>query len=144
MVPQELEHDANDREGGGAAASPGASSEVPCPSCFALNPSANGFCVECGRPLGAQTALDPVQTIRTEGYLMQAAANRRPPSLIELVIHWTVMVLLVGGPLYLIHREGRRPDEGFQMVAVYWFLYGAIAVGRTWTYLRRRRRRMPA
>ena len=118
-----------------------AGEEVPCPSCFALNGIRAVFCAECGRPLGAQTGLDTVQSIRTQGWVYQTAIASKPPTLAGVVAIWAALAALVAGPTGLVVHNGGDLDSSFGVIVAVWALVGATAIGRTIAYARARRSR---
>ncbi|MDQ3820267.1 MAG: hypothetical protein M3362_21655, partial [Acidobacteriota bacterium] len=61
--------------------------EAVCFRCLAVNSGAEAFCRECGAPVGGSATLDPVQTIRAQGFMYRRALEGRP-KLIVLVGVW--------------------------------------------------------
>ena len=78
---------------------------ITCVSCLAQNKSVATFCEECGAPIGATATIDPLQTIRTEAFLLDKAIQR-PPRLIVLLgiwlVHFPVLVASIGVAIYMI------------------------------------------
>jgi hypothetical protein len=66
---------------------------ITCPGCAEPNPPDADFCTACGRPLSATSALDPLKTIRSEGFLFRQATGGRPS---RLVLAGTWLVVLPG------------------------------------------------
>ncbi len=56
--------------------------DVFCPSCSSSINQEYTFCPKCGGPMGPLTTLDPVQTIRAEGFVLQKATETRPKPIV--------------------------------------------------------------
>lgn len=72
--------------------------DVFCPSCSSSIDQKYTFCPTCGAPMGPLTNLDPIQTIRAEGFLLQKATETRPKLIVLVgiwILNFPVMVVAV-------------------------------------------------
>ncbi len=133
--------DAANPEDGNAPLGEAPGEGITCPTCAAPNPGDADFCNDCGRPVGATTGLDPLKTIRAEGYLYRQAVGGSP-SLLVVVGLWG-LVLPTALPLVLDWRNavsaGDRPAAPILGLVLGLELLAAFYATRN--YLRRHRQR---
>lgn len=95
---------------------------ITCLSCLALNTPAEAFCHECGAPIGRTATLDPINTIRAEGFLLRKSLEGRPKLITLLgiwIIHLPVLVLGVYSAVYIILKW-----RGLSAFLFFWALVG--------------------
>jgi hypothetical protein len=84
--------------------------EIICPSCLAPNAPFASFCDSCGAPIGTTAALDPIQSINTQGFLFRKALEGRPKPIV-LAGLWLMFFPALLGSLYaathfILNRTG--------------------------------------
>ncbi len=95
---------------------------ITCPSCAALNSASEAFCEECGAPIGARVTLDPVQTIRAEGFMLRKSLEGRPRFIVLVgtwVLNLPVLLISLGAALYIITKW-----RGLSAFVFFWMLIG--------------------
>jgi len=70
---------------------------ILCTSCSAAIDEREAFCPACGAPVGPVAALDPLQAIRAEGFVIQKAAIGKPKPIVLLGVWILFFPCLVVG-----------------------------------------------
>ncbi len=108
-----------------------ATEKITCVSCLAQNKQFDAFCHNCGSPIGAVAAIDPLQRIQTEGFFFRKMLEGRPKPIVLLgvwIIFLPLLLVSIGVAYSCIIRRGPS-DFGFfwMMVALsclaFFFLY---------------------
>src|ERR1043165_7459595 len=96
--------------------------QITCPSCQALIDAHETFCGECGAPISTTATLDPVASIRAQGFLLRKASDG-PPKPIVLIGIWALFLpaLVVSAymAVYLITQE-----HGLSSFVFFWVFVG--------------------
>ena len=99
---------------------------LTCVSCAAQNRLADTFCHQCGAPISTTATLDPLNTIRINGFLLNKALEGRPKLIVLLgiwILHLPVLVIGIGGAIYYVLNRKRFSD-----VLFFWALLGLAYV----------------
>lgn len=113
---------------------------IRCTSCMALNRERVAFCEECGAPIGARVTLDPMQTIRAEGFMLRKSLEGRPRFIVLVgtwVLNLPVLLVSLGAAFYIITKW-----RGLSAFVFFWALIGlsyiafVILYGITRNYIR--------
>lgn len=96
-----------------------------CPSCGLSVDESQAFCPNCEAPIGSMSSIDPMQSIRAEGFLIQRATERRP-KLIVLIGAW---ILFLPFPMcgLFVSVDVILNGSG-QGMAGFFFFWGGIAL----------------
>ena len=95
---------------------------IACGSCLAKTARFEAFCRKCGAPVGNTATIAPVQTIRTEAYLLHRALEGRPRLIVVVgvwIVHLPVLILSVGALIYVLPNQ--RGTIGFLL---FWGMLG--------------------
>lgn len=101
----------------------GKNETITCPSCMTLSSQAAEFCHKCGYPIGRVATLDPVQTIRAQGYLFRKATEGRPKPIVLLGMWICCLPCLVIG-VYVALRLILNPTA----FSDFFFFWASVAI----------------
>jgi hypothetical protein len=94
--------------------------DILCVSCTSSIDQKYTFCPICGAPVGALASVDPLQTIRTEGFLLQRATEGKP-KLIVLIGMWILCFpVFVAGAWLAISVAIQRSGSGASDFVFFW------------------------
>ena len=96
--------------------------DVLCPSCLTPNGPFEAFCHSCRSPIGATATLDPIHTIKAEGFLFRKAVEGKPKPIVLAGIWLIFLPLLVFSIYAAIRLILDRP--GFIYVLFFWAFIG--------------------
>jgi len=82
--------------------------DVICPHCLYPNAPEAAFCGACGAPIGMVANVDPIQSIRSEGFGWRSSATGSPRWII-LIGTWLVFLPFAATSLLAFFGEG--PDR---------------------------------
>lgn len=105
---------------------------ITCLSCLAQNEPSTPFCHNCGAPVGGSANFDPLQTIRTEGYLLGKALEGRPKPVVFLgiwILYLPVLAVGLGISIYMIFK-----GHGWPGFIFFWAGMGLSYLGFTILY----------
>lgn len=104
----------------------GADELIACPSCLALIGRSEAFCHACGAPVGMTATLDPINSIRSQGFLISRALEGRPKP-ITLIGLWLLnFPALVGGVFGAIYLSLHL--DAFSGFIFFWFMIGIAVI----------------
>jgi hypothetical protein len=91
-----------------------------CTSCLHPNPPETPFCKRCGAPIGAISAVGPLEHIYAEGFAYRQATEGRPKTIV-LVGMWLLFLppLVLALPLMAaIVNDGRGSGAVFELILI--------------------------
>ncbi len=91
-----------------------------CTSCLHPNPPHTPFCKRCGAPIGAISAVGPLEHIYAEGFAYRQATEGRPKTIV-LIGMWLLFFppLVLALPLVaMIVNDGRRSGAAFELILI--------------------------
>jgi hypothetical protein len=100
----------------------GGDETIACPSCLATISRDETFCHECGAPVGTTAALDPINTIRAQGFLITRALEGRPKLIVLLGLWMLNLPAFVGGVFCAIYLPLHM--DAFSGFIFFWFMIG--------------------
>lgn len=95
---------------------------IICPSCLAQISPSETFCHACGAPVGTTAALDPINSIRAQRFLISRALEGRPKLIVLLGI-WMLNLPALAGGVFGVFYASLYMDvySGF---IFFWFMIG--------------------
>ena len=111
--------------------------EPTCPRCMTAVERDFDYCPNCDMPLSETTALDPMNTIRTEGAIFRSAAN--PRSKVVVIGMWIIFGPGILAGAALLYAAGDEWTAVAIPAGVIFLFYGAILFKTTRNYVRHRR-----
>ncbi len=96
-----------------------------CPSCAALIDTNEMFCPECGAPISSVATLDPMQTIRAEGFLLRKATEGKPKLIVVIGVWLLFFPFPIAGLLIAANVAINGLGTG---MAGFFFFWGGIAL----------------
>lgn len=118
--------------------------EIICPSCLTTNAAFASFCDSCGAPVGTTAALDPIQSINTQGFLFRKALEGRPKPIV-LAGLWLIFFPALVGSIYaatqfILNRTGLADFVFFWVFVGFAYVAFGILYRVTRNYLTARRK----
>lgn len=115
---------------------------ILCPSCASTIGANEMFCPTCGAPIGTLATVDPLQTIRAEGFLLGKATEGRPKPIVLIgmwIMFFPAFIICAIFSLSIIYD---RSGEGASDFLFFWggvglsVLFGVMLFKVTRNYLK--------
>ena len=103
---------------------------ILCPSCSAIIDPNETFCPECGSPISTLATVDPLQTIRAEGFLLGKATEEKPRLIVVTGMWIMFFPALIGCAGLAISIAYNRSGTGASDFVFFWIGVGlSLAFG---------------
>jgi len=96
-----------------------------CTSCLQPNPPETPFCKRCGAPIGAISAVGPLESLYAEGFAYRKATEGKPKTIV-LIGMWLLFLPPLAGTIVLMADTANHRQGWSAVLQLIWFLLLAI------------------